>query len=125
MEIVLLTSLTKNVQLQSAIPQLNGNITSPSPKYPVKEISKNEAIESISYGLSIKLNYTLVDREFNKSDQNKAAWGFLSFFKNPKFYSGEPGIWQTVDISNEFYEAGGAILIDSEKIGLFWVNDIY
>ena len=92
---------------------------------PFTPISKNDALTSIAFGLSTKVNYTEVGLEFSPQEQKKYAFGFLNFFNNPQYYTIDTDIWQQVDLSNHYYQRGGALLIDSKQIGLFWVNDIY
>lgn len=89
------------------------------------EITQNEAIESIKYGLSTKANYTVIDKEFNQSDKNRFAHMFFELFKQPKCYTLDGRLYQTALNINDFWETGGAILIDGQNIGILWTNDLY
>jgi len=95
------------------------------PQYELTEISKKEAIESIKYGLSTKVNYTAIDRPFTNQEQNKYAHGFLDFFHDGQFYTTAAWLYQKELDLNDFWEVGGAIVGDDKKIGLFWINDLY
>lgn len=93
--------------------------------FKLEEISKKEAIESIKYGMSTKVNYTMIDREFSPSEQNQYAHGFLDFFTDCKYYITKSRLYHDELDLNDFWEMGGAIAIDNEKIGIFWINDLY
>lgn len=92
---------------------------------PFNSISKSDALTSIAFGLSTKVNHTEVGIEFSPQEQKKYAAGFLNFFNSPQCYTIDTDIWQQVDLSNQYYQRGGSLLIDSKQIGLFWTNDIY
>ena len=94
-------------------------------QFDIVEISKDEAINSIIYGLSIKPNYTLIATPFTKSGQNKFAFNFVQLFDNPTFYSVNTRLYKTDLNLGDFWESGGAFGIDKNMIGLFWINDLY
>ncbi|MBX2887792.1 MAG: hypothetical protein KF829_03995 [Ferruginibacter sp.] len=101
------------------------NITTENTNPTISEITRQEAIESIKYGLSTKANYTVIDKEFNESDKNKFVHMFLDLFKQPKFYTLDCKLYQTLLDTNDFWEIGGAILLDYQSIGILWTNDLY
>ena len=91
----------------------------------VTEVNYNDAVNSMKYGLTTKPNYTAVDVEFSTSDQNQIVYGFLQLFDNPKFYSIDSKLYkETLDL-NDFWESGGAIIVDKNSIGVLWTNDLY
>ena len=93
--------------------------------FEIIEISKDEALKSIKYGLSTKPNYTAIEQEFSTSDQNELTFSFLQLFDKPKFYSLDSRIYKTDLDKTDFWESGGAIAIDKERIGIFWTNELY
>ncbi|NMM50770.1 hypothetical protein [Marinigracilibium pacificum] len=101
------------------------NIHLEKESFDINRIKRNEAISAIKFGLSTKPNYTSIDKEFNESDKNRYANGFIDFFINPDFFSVNVRIFNKDLDLNDFWETGGAILIDDNKIGLFWINDLY
>lgn len=103
----------------------NNSIHTEPSEFELTEISKDEALKSIKFGLSTKPNYTAIDKEFSQSDQNELAFTFLQLFDKPKFYALDSRVYKTdLDIT-DFWESGGAIVIDKERIGIFWTNDLY
>lgn len=103
----------------------NNGIKTETLKFDLIEISDKEAIKSICYGLSTKPNYTAIQKEFLKTDQNTLSYSFCQLFDKPKFYSLNTRIYQMDLNLGDFWESGGAIAIDKNMIGLFWVNDLY
>jgi len=104
---------------------LDNNIQTEHKDFTIKEIILNEAINSIVYGFSSKPNYTNLDREFSDTQKNKIAYTFISLFSNPKFYSLNTRIYrEPLDLA-DFWETGGAIVVDDKMIGIIWVNDLY
>lgn len=100
-------------------------IKTASKQFEIIEISEKEAINSIIFGLSTKPNYTLIEKQFSMSDQNKLAYNFVQIFENPTFYSVETRLHKSdLDLS-DFWESGGAIAIDKNLVGIFWTNDLY
>lgn len=93
--------------------------------FKVTEISHQQAVNSIKYGLSTKPNYTSVGIEFSASAQNQIVYSFLQLFNNPRFYSIDSKLYQTALDLDDFWESGGAIVIDKHSIGILWVNDLY
>lgn len=93
--------------------------------YNITEIAEKEALSSIIYGLSEKPNYTKINKPFIKTDQNKFAYTFIQLFDNPKYYSINTRLYKTDLDLEDFWESGGAIVIDKCSIGLFWTNDLY
>ncbi len=93
--------------------------------FDIKEITFEEAINSMKYGLSTKPDYTRIDTEFSIHDQNQLVYSFLHLFDNPRFYTINAKIFRTDLDLNDFWESGGAILTDKNSIGLFWTNDLY
>ena len=97
-----------------------------SPKgVPVSEINYQQAATSMKYGLSSKINYTRIKREFSPSDQNRIVHSFLRLFEQPRFYSTDARIYQSNLDLEDFWESGGAIVIDEHAIGILWTNDLY
>lgn len=97
-----------------------------SPKgVPMGEITYQQAITSMKYGLSSKINYTRIKREFSPSDQNRIVHSFLRLFEQPRFYSTAARIYQSNLDLEDFWESGGAIVIDEHAIGILWTNDLY
>jgi hypothetical protein len=89
------------------------------------EITQTQAAESIKYGLSTKANYTVIDTEFDRSDQHRILNMFLSLFKQPRYYTTDCKLYQAGLDINDFWETGGAIAVDSQHIGILWTNDLY
>lgn len=89
------------------------------------EITRAKAMESMRYGLSLKANYTLIDKQFSPSEQNKYARGFLDFFEDCKCYTTESRLYKSKLDLNDFWETGGVIACDNNRVGIFWVNDLY
>jgi len=94
-------------------------------KFIVTEINYNDAVNSMKYGLTTKPNYTAVDAEFSTSDQNQIVYSFLQLFDHPKFYSIDSKLYKGILDLNDFWESGGAIIIDKNSIGVLWTNDLY
>lgn len=94
-------------------------------KFTLTEVSYYDAVDSMKYGLRTKPNYTVIDVDFSTSDQNQIVHSFLQLFDNPKFYSIDSKLYKdTLDL-NDFWESGGAIIIDKNAIGVLWTNDLY
>ena len=91
----------------------------------VSEITYQQAVASMKYGLSSKINYTRINRAFTPSDQNRIVHAFLRLFNNPRFYSTSARIYRSDLDLEDFWESGGAIVIDDQAIGILWVNDLY
>lgn len=89
------------------------------------EASEDKAVESIKFALSTKPDYTAIDKEFDKHEVNKIAYRFISFFDRPKYLSVSTRLYQKELDLNDYWEYGGAILVDDKKIGIIWVNDLY
>jgi hypothetical protein len=114
----------------------NNNIKTSKTEYHKKnlrmedlEITKEQAVEIITYALSTKINYTKIDKEFEKPERKRFAFEVINLFNYPKFYTLSSDwydkLWiRELDI-NDFWKGGGAIIIDNDKIGIFWVNDLY
>lgn len=113
-----LTARLKNFFKKHDIKTENENPT-------ISEITQQEAIESIKHGLSTKTNYTVIDIEFTESDKNKFVHMFQDLFKQPKFYKLDCKLYQTPLDTNDFWETGGAILLDNQSVGILWTNDLY
>ncbi len=101
------------------------NIKREGEKYELTEITYAEAIKSMKYGMSVKTNYTEIDKQFTVSNQNQYAYEFLNFFENCKCYTTKSRLYKSNLDLNNFWETGGVIAVDNNKIGLFWVNDLY
>lgn len=96
-----------------------------NPSFHVSKYNKPDAIKSMKYGLSTKPNYTSIDKEFNESDINSIVNRFIEFFNSPNFYSINSKIYLNDLDLNDYWETGGSILIDKDKIGILWINDLY
>ena len=92
---------------------------------PVSEITYQQAVASMKYGLSSKINYTRINRAFSPSDQNRIVHAFLRLFDKPHCYSTSARICQSDLDLEDFWESGGAIVIDDHAIGILWQNDLY
>ena len=92
---------------------------------PFSEIAYQQAVASMKYGLSSKINYTRINREFLPSDQNRIVHAFLRLFDKPQFYSTNARIYRSDLDLEDFWESGGAIVIDDHAIGILWANDLY
>jgi hypothetical protein len=92
---------------------------------PINEITYQQAVASMKYGLSSKINYTRIKREFSPSDQNRIVHSFLRLFEQPRFYSTSARIYKSNLDLEDFWESGGAIVIDEYAIGILWTNDLY
>ena len=101
------------------------NIETEEPHFELVNLPYKEATESIKYGLSTKLNYTKIEKEFTDEDRTKYAREFLSFFCNAKLYQLNTRIKQSNIPFDDFWETGGVIAIDKSLIGIFWINDLY
>lgn len=91
----------------------------------LEALSRKEALHSMSFGLSTKANYTKIDRQFTQEDCERYAGGFANFFTNPLFYKPGGKIYRAELDLLDFWQSGGCIAVDNNKIGLFWVNDLY
>jgi len=94
-------------------------------KFTVTEINYHDAVDSMKYGLRTKPNYTSIDVEFSISDQSQIVYSFLQLFDNPKFYSIDSKLYKGSLDLNDFWESGGAIIVDKDSIGILWTNDLY
>ncbi len=103
----------------------NNSIKTHPKQFDIIEISENDALKSIIYGLSTKPNYTKIDNPFSKSDQNKLAYTFIQLFDNPTYYLVTTRLYKTDLDLDDFWESGGTIAVDKKMIGLFWTNDLY
>jgi hypothetical protein len=92
---------------------------------PANEITYQQAVASMKYGLSSKINYTRINRAFSPSDQNRIVHAFLRLFDKPRFYSTRARIYRSDLDLEDFWESGGAIVIDDRAIGILWQNDLY
>lgn len=92
---------------------------------PVTEVPYQQAVASMKYGLSSKINYTRSKREFSPSDQNRLVHAFLRLFEKPRFYATSARIYQADLDLEDFWQSGGALVIDEQLIGIFWGNDLY
>ena len=92
---------------------------------PANEITYQQAVASMKYGLSSKINYTRTTRAFSPSDQNRIVHAFLRLFDKPHFYSTSARIYRSDLDLEDFWESGGAIIIDDQAIGILWQNDLY
>lgn len=104
---------------------LSNSIKTEPRTFEVVEITSQQAISSIKYGLSTKSDYTSIEVEFSDSDQNFIVYTFLGLFDKPKFYSIDARLYRTDLDVNDFWESGGAIVVDSKSIGILWANDLY
>lgn len=91
----------------------------------VSEMTYQQAVASMKYGLSTKINYTRINQEFSPSDQNRIVHAFLRLFDKPRFYFTSARIYRADLDLEDFWESGGAIVIDAQSIGILWVNDLY
>lgn len=103
----------------------DNNILPEHRDFSINEILLKEAVISIIYGLSKKPNYTLIDIEFTSTEKNKIAYTFISLFSDPKFYSLNTRIYREPLNLEDFWETGGAIVVDDKMIGIIWINDLY
>jgi hypothetical protein len=81
------------------------------------EISKEIAVDRMFYSLN---GIT------NNSESHKIkslVYAFIDLFECPKFYSYDAELWQNLEQEDHMWSYGGAIIIDKNKIGIFWVND--
>ncbi len=92
---------------------------------PVSETTSQQAVASMKYGLSSKINYTRINRAFSPSDQNRIVHAFLRLFDKPRFYSTSARIYRSDLDLEDFWESGGAVVIDDRVIGILWQNDLY
>lgn len=92
---------------------------------PVSALTYQQAVASMKYGLSSKINYTRIERAFSPSDQNRIVHAFLRLFEQPRFYSTSARIYQSDLDPEDFWESGGAIVIDQRAVGILWTNDLY
>jgi hypothetical protein len=92
---------------------------------PVSEITYQQAVASMKYGLSSKINYTRINRPFSPSDQNRIVHAFLRLFDKPRFYSTSARIYRSDLDLEDFWESGGAVVINDHAIGILWQNDLY
>ena len=92
---------------------------------PVSEMTHQQAIASMKYGLSSKINYTRISREFLPSDQNRIVHSSLRLFDRPPFYTTSARIYRADLDLEDFWESGGAIVIDDRTIGILWTIDLY
>ncbi|RZK31928.1 MAG: hypothetical protein EOO63_02875 [Hymenobacter sp.] len=92
---------------------------------PMSEITYQQAVTSMRYGLSSKINYTRIKQAFSPSDQNRIVHSFLRLFQQPRFYSTDARIYQADLDLEDFWESGGAIVVDEQAIGILWTNDLY
>ena len=103
----------------------HNNIKTEVDNYIATERDLKTTLNSIIYGLSVKLEYTKIDTVFSDTQKNKIAYTFIGLFNNPKFYSINSRVYrENLDLW-DFWEFGGAILIDNEMIGIIWINDLY
>lgn len=72
----------------------------------VSEVTKEEAIASILYGLSTKLNYTVIDKEFTQADKNEIVHLFMQLFTQPTYYTLSCRLYQTSIDINDCRETG-------------------
>jgi hypothetical protein len=93
--------------------------------FTITEINYNDAVNSMKYGLATKPNYTVIETEFSTSDQSQIVYNFLQLFDNPNFYSIDTKLYKEALDLNDFWECGGAIVIDKNAIGILWTNDLY
>ena len=70
----------------------------------------------MKYGLSSKINYTRIKQVFSLSDQNRLVHSFLRLFEQPRFYSANVRIYQSNLDLGDFWESGGAIVIDERAV---------
>lgn len=91
----------------------------------LEEMSRRDAIESIKYGLSTKVNYTVIEREFSMSEMNEYAHGFFRFFGDCRCYRPSARIFKANLDLQDFWESSGAIVGDDRFFGIFWINDLY
>ena len=101
------------------------NVRTERSSFKIRKLQRNEALESIRYGLTTKPNYTCIDKEFSNSEINEYVLGFINMFNNPDLYGVGTRLYRSELDLNDFWEVGGAISVDDEKIGIFWINDLY
>ncbi len=90
-----------------------------------QRLSQETALQKIMYALSIKPNFTLIDYPISPYQAQKYAEQFISFFENPRFYAYQSRLYQkTLDLS-DLWEADGFLIMDDNRVGIFWVNDLY
>jgi len=94
-------------------------------KFEVREIYGKEAMASVRFGFSVKPDYTKIDKVFTDQDRNGIIFPFINLFTEPKYYSLNTRVYRAKLNLIDFWESGGAVLIDATKIGIIWVNDLY
>jgi hypothetical protein len=127
----IIIELSQIVDINAPIEDLIGpflaihNIKAENRNFVTKEINLEKAINSIIYGFSVKPNYTKIDTVFSDTQKNKIAYTFIRLFDNPQFYSLNTRIYREQLDPGDFWETGGAIVVDKNMIGIIWVNDLY
>jgi hypothetical protein len=93
----------------------------------LSRISREEAIEKINMALAPKSNYTYCEYPFSEFERKDAARWFLGFFEKPQFYKmpDDGLLWQNEDTSGEFTFDHGPIAIGNDRIGIFYVKNVY
>ena len=90
-----------------------------------QRLSKEEALDKIFYGLKSKPNFTLIDYPISAEKAQEYTQEVIDFFDEPRFYGYESKIYQkSLDLS-DLWKSGGFLIVDNEKVGIFWVNDLY
>jgi len=90
-----------------------------------QRLSEDEALDKIFYGLKSKPNFTLIDYPISAEKAHEYAQEVISFFDKPRFYTYESRIYQKPLDLSDLWESGGFLIADDEKVGIFWVNDLY
>lgn len=90
-----------------------------------QRLTHEKALQEIMYALSTKPNFTLIDYPFSPSKAQKYAEQFIKFFDKPHFYAYQAKLYQKNLDTSDLWESGGFLIMDDNKVGIFWVNDLY
>ena len=90
----------------------------------LEDLSLSEAKERICKGLSTKKCYTVIERVFLPKHQRQYADKFLSLFEGPKCFTVTGRVHQKELPDWDDWQSFGTLVIDRDRIGLFWVNDL-
>ena len=90
-------------------------------------ISREKAIEEIYSALDQPCNYSSHKIPFYKHEREKAARDFFGFFQKPVFYEmpERAELWQNENTNEKFTYDHGPIIIGGNRIGIFYVKNIY
>jgi hypothetical protein len=87
--------------------------------------TRDEAMNAINYGLSIKANYTLLDYPFEDYQRKLLAQQFFSLFVKPVYFAIGTELKQKRKVFADFTNQHGTFAADDAHIGVFWIYDVY